>query len=168
MVCALLNECRGQATTGWYLRVLSMHSHGVSLLYCFFSGYFLCSCSGMSSCWACWTQRTAIPSTANQVSQADQNSVQDGATFSAPSRLQLAWMTRTCMADTQFVAKAQFFAQKKTVMHHLAVSVSAIAGSAGFRIPAYFAFAFASLYALYFIDSHNLLYHTVLCCMFRP
>ena len=112
--------------------------------------------------------RTAIPSTANQVSQADQNSVQDGATFSAPSRLQLAWMTRTCMADTQFVAKAQFFAQKKTVMHHLAVSVSAIAGSAGFRIPAYFAFAFASLYALYFIDSHNLLYHTVLCCMFRP
>ena len=118
LVCGLLNECRGQPTTGCnFAAVLCMRSHGVSLLYCIwaaryntwllikltpkgvvlsflffsylyccFDGWFLCSCSEMSSCWACWMRRTAIPSTAKQVSQADPNSVQDSALLS----LQLA------------------------------------------------------------------------------
>ncbi len=113
--CGLLNECRGQPTTSCCFPVLCMCSHGVSLLYCYFSGWFLCSCSGMSSCWACWMRRTAIPSTAKQVSQADRNVVQDSITFSAASRLQLVWMTRTCMANKHFGTKALFFVPEQTV-----------------------------------------------------
>lgn len=85
--------------------------------------------------------------------------MQGGITFSVPSHLQLVWMTRTCMANKYFGTKAQFFVPEQTVMHYLAVSMSAIAKSAGFRIPAHSAFAFASIHALNSCDLHSDLHY---------
>lgn len=98
-------------------------------------------------------RRTAIQSTAKQVSQAVQNFVLDGINFSAFCHLQLVWMTCTCIANKHFGTKAHIFVPEQTGVHILAVSTSATAKSVAFRIPAYFTYAFASIYVIPLIDT---------------
>ena len=69
------------------------------------------------------------------------------------------------MASNHFGTKAQFLLPEQPVMHHLAVSMSAMAKSAGFRIPPHLAFASASIHALNFFDLHNALHHIELHCI---
>ncbi len=70
------------------------------------------------------------------------------AIFSAASCVHPVCMTCTCMAGKHFGTEARVLVPEQTVMNHLAVFMSVIAEYAGFRIPAHFAFASASICAL--------------------